>query len=443
MSSSPAISIDRVDKTYQLHKKSIGRLLHAFGIDRYLSRLAGEFQEFHALRNVNLEMERGERVGLIGSNGAGKSTLLKLIVGNLRPTRGHVTVNGDVQALMTAGAGFHPEYTGRENVLASMTARGLDSTAARRALEEITEFTELQKFIDQPFRTYSAGMQARLTFATATSLNPEILIIDEMLGAGDAYFLAKSAERVDHLVTQSGATVILVSHDMAAIQRFCHRVLWLDSGEIRDEGPTFEVSRRYQKWTRDRNEARLIEAGRRPDAEELSDSEHVWSGAAGMRIDNVDFLGGDGDSRRTFDADQPIQVVVSARATLEGELPLQVAVVVYRPDGVCQSQFVSELYSSRWSLNEIRDFQLHIPSPRYGNGRYLVSIGLYRSFAQHADPDFYEAHDREYEFEVQGNPWYHVGACRPDGEWTMNIATAKATSSPKPAKESPDSLHDD
>ena len=423
MSDPIALRFENVRKDYLLHTRPAGRILHALGLDRRLSWLAGPCQKFSALENIDLEVNRGERIGVVGSNGAGKSTMLKLLVGNLQPSSGQVLVNGDVQALMSTGAGFHPEYSGRENVLASLSANGLGPGRASTALDEIVSFTELEKFIDQPFRTYSAGMQARLTFATATAIEPEILIIDEVLGAGDAYFIAKSVERIEELVTESGATVILVSHDMTAIQKFSHRVLWLDEGRIRDQGPTFDVVRRYQKWMRDRNEARLIEAGRRTDAQELSQEEHIWSGATGLKIERVEFTDRSGRPQHIFETKEAIDVHVTVRSTGSGDMPLTVAVVFYRPDGTCQSQFLSDAIQGHWEPDSSRRFSLRIPEPRYGNGRYLVSIGLYKAFEEGREPEFYEAHDREYEIEVDGNPWYHVAATTPDSEWRMNVDT--------------------
>ena len=252
-----AIQIEDVGKTYKIHPSNLSRVLEAFGLLGPARRFLAPPRDFLALDGVNLSIRKGERIGIIGANGAGKSTLLKLIVGNLQPTHGRIDVDGEVQALMTTGAGFHPEFTGRQNAEASLSQLGLTTTEIDEAMKEIIEFTELDEFMDQAFKTYSAGMQARLTFATATAIKPEIVIIDEILGAGDGYFISKSTERIDRLVRESGATVLLVSHDLQTVQKFCDRAIWMERGRVRLQGPTLEVVKQYSLWLRGRTESRL------------------------------------------------------------------------------------------------------------------------------------------------------------------------------------------
>ncbi len=199
------------------------------------------------MSNVSLDVPRGHRIGIIGRNGAGKTTLLKLICGNFAPTDGKIEVNGTVQALMSIGLGFHPEYTGRENVQASLQYNGLSRDEYKQAMDGIVEFCELGDFLDQPFKTYSLGMQARLMFASATAIRPDILIVDEVLGAGDAYFVAKSKLRVEKLVS-SGCTMLLVSHSMQQVLELCDEAIWLDQGMIRMQGDAFSVVKAYEEY---------------------------------------------------------------------------------------------------------------------------------------------------------------------------------------------------
>jgi ABC-type polysaccharide/polyol phosphate transport system ATPase subunit len=217
----------------------------------------GAYDEFWALRGISLELERGDSLGLIGQNGAGKSTLLNIVCGRLQPSSGSVTVRGNVQALMELGTGFHPEFSGRDNILSSLAYQGVIGPEARRRLDEIIDFSELADFIDQPVKTYSTGMYARLAFSTATTIAPDVLIIDEVLGAGDAYFAAKCAERMRRLAKETGATVLFVSHDIQAVQRLCERAIWIDHGEIRMAGTAFDVSKAYYADVTAREEARL------------------------------------------------------------------------------------------------------------------------------------------------------------------------------------------
>ncbi len=246
-SSEVAIWFKNVSKIYRLHGSQKDQLIEALQLHRYGFRPRTAAKEFSALAHIDWKVQKGQRIGIIGRNGSGKTTLLKLICGNFSPTSGVVEVVGRVQALMNVGIGFHPEFTGRENIDASLHYNGLERAEHQTAVEGIIEFCELSEFIDQPFKTYSLGMQARLMFATATAIRPEILIIDEVLGAGDAYFVAKSKKRVDKLIG-NGCTMLLVSHSMSQILELCDRAIWLDQGEIRMEDSAFLVVKAYEEY---------------------------------------------------------------------------------------------------------------------------------------------------------------------------------------------------
>src|SRR5262245_45756601 len=246
MSKRTAIRLSGVGKMYKMFPSPLDSVLDALGIVRLMPWRRGRIREFWALRDVDFELKAGSRLGIIGRNGAGKSTLLKLIAGNVAPTEGEVRVDGTVQALLEMGAGFHPEFTGYENIRAALTYQGLTREQIEEAVGDIAAFTELGDFLAHPFKTYSAGMQARLAFATATVLRPEILIIDEIFGAGDAYFAGKSSERMNALVHDSGASVLLVSHAMDQITRYCDECIWIDRGRIVRRGPAMDVVSAYE-----------------------------------------------------------------------------------------------------------------------------------------------------------------------------------------------------
>lgn len=214
-----------------------------------------KFDEFIALNKIDLKIKKGEKVALIGRNGAGKSTLLRVISGQMRPDEGHVTLLGNVQALMELGTGFHPDFSGIENIRSSLAYQGKSSTQVSLLIDEIIEFTELEDFINRPIREYSAGMYARLAFAVATAVTPNVLIIDEILGAGDAYFVGKSIQRMKNL-TSHGATVIFVSHDMSAVQLLCERGVWIEQGVIKADGDILSVSKSYLASVREDEELR-------------------------------------------------------------------------------------------------------------------------------------------------------------------------------------------
>lgn len=248
MSSKMAVSLQNVGKMYRMYPTRLDMALDVTGLIRFFPRRKARAREFWALRNINLDIRKGERLGIIGRNGAGKTTMLKLLTGNLGITEGEIDVNGNVQALLTSGSGFHPEFTGYENIRSSLVYQGLDPDQIEAAVKDIAEFTELGDFLSQPFKLYSSGMQARLTFAAATVLNPDILIVDEILGAGDAYFAGKSLERMKNLVEDTGATVLIVSHALDQILQYCDECIWMERGRIVQRGPSLEIVKAYEQF---------------------------------------------------------------------------------------------------------------------------------------------------------------------------------------------------
>lgn len=203
------------------------------------------FKEFFALDGINLEVHAGEILGVVGRNGAGKSTLLKVISRVLAPKRGRVYLGGQVSPLLELGAGFHPELTGRENVMVNGTLLGRTMHELEQQLGAIIDFAELDTFIESPLRTYSTGMAARLGFAVATAWRPDILLVDEVLAVGDEAFRQKCNARMQGF-RDAGATVVMVTHNMQTVQEMCTRAVWLEHGRIRSEGTPQDVIRDYR-----------------------------------------------------------------------------------------------------------------------------------------------------------------------------------------------------
>lgn len=199
---------------------------------------------FTALKSLNFSVEKGECLGIIGKNGAGKSTLLSVLLGTSYPTEGEIKVNGKRTPLLELGAGFHPDLTGRENVVLYAVLLGLTRKEVSSRLDEIVKFSEIEQFIDMPVRTYSSGMYLRLAFSVAIHTNPEILLIDEILAVGDESFQKKSEQALVSLI-KSGVTTVFVSHNLEAIKTICNRAVWLDHGEIKAEGNSKEIVERY------------------------------------------------------------------------------------------------------------------------------------------------------------------------------------------------------
>jgi lipopolysaccharide transport system ATP-binding protein len=258
-----AITLTGLGKNYSLYNRPTDRVLDAFGLLRLFPWRKKDLRLFWALRGVSLRVQKGERLGLIGRNGAGKSTLLKLISGIVQPTEGQIIVNGSIQALMEMGTAFHPEFTGRENIHASLAYQGYSAHETAGHEEDIEDFVELGPFMDQPVKTYSAGMYARLAFAVSTAIRPDILIVDEILGAGDAYFARKCADRMKRLTQDSGATLLFVSHDISSVQQMCDRAIWIDRGQIIMDGAPLDVGKAYYAETLRLEEERLTRHNQR------------------------------------------------------------------------------------------------------------------------------------------------------------------------------------
>ena len=209
----------------------------------------GDHSHIWALKDVSFDIRQGEVVGIIGRNGAGKSTLLKILARVTKPTRGFAEVRGRMGTLLEVGTGFHPELTGRENVFLSGAILGMGKAEIRRKFDEIVDFAEVEKFIDTPLKHYSSGMQMRLAFAVAAHLEPEILLVDEVLAVGDIEFQKKCLGKMGD-VAKGGRTILFVSHQMNQIRRLCDRVLWVDAGHIRLDGPATNVVSQYESASR-------------------------------------------------------------------------------------------------------------------------------------------------------------------------------------------------
>ncbi len=206
----------------------------------------GKVRYINALRDIDLTVEKGESVGIIGMNGSGKSTLLKLLAGIYKPDSGRVYVNGRVASLVGLGIGFHPGFTGRENIFINGIILGLSKKEVKRRFDDIVKFAELEDYIDDPVRIYSDGMFMRLGFSIATNVDPDILLIDEILSVGDEYFRHKCAEKIAEF-RKMGKTMVIVSHESKAIEKWCDKAIWLNNGVIREIGTPGRVIDSYQE----------------------------------------------------------------------------------------------------------------------------------------------------------------------------------------------------
>lgn len=202
------------------------------------------YNEFWALRDINIQVEKGDVLGIIGFNGAGKSTMLKVVSGILKPTKGTTAIKGSIAPLIELGAGFDPELSGRENIYLNGAVLGLSKKMMNEKVEQIIEFSELEEFIDSPVKNYSSGMYARLGFSIATCIEPDILIVDEILSVGDYRFQEKSKQKIKYMM-ERGTTVIMVSHSIDQVKELCNKVIWLEKGTVKKSGGP-EILQEYQ-----------------------------------------------------------------------------------------------------------------------------------------------------------------------------------------------------
>jgi len=415
-----AIRLNDVSKIYSLHGSQRDQLISVLGLNRFGFKTSTPVKEFAALHGISLDVPRGHRIGIIGRNGAGKTTLLKLICGNFAPTQGEVEVNGNVQALMNVGLGFHPEYTGRENVDASLQYNGLGRDEYEQAMQGIIEFCELGDFLDQPFKTYSLGMQARLMFAAATAIRPDILIVDEVLGAGDAYFVAKSKQRVENLVS-SGCTMLLVSHSMQQVLELCNEVIWLDMGTVRMRGDALSVVKAYEEYIhgpvaslqKGHQESKFIldDASRQvvsangtdktivlqeptfqPHSSQLNfadittplnfeftaaDGVSRWDSVPGLKYCGFTIQTANGVTNQLVSM-RPARFLMTLRAELAGNFQCRYALAVYNYQGHCVADILSPMDTFDCNEDDLHSVQMIFNPLQLGPGEYLLSISVHK-----------------------------------------------------------------
>ena len=276
------IRVENLSKQYRIGQYEAAYKTLRESIMNVFSRRDGNRETIWALKDVSFQVNRGEVVGIIGRNGAGKSTLLKILCRVTEPTEGHAYINGRVGSLLEVGTGFHPELTGSENIFLNGAILGMRKAEIERKFDEIVAFAEIEKFIDTPVKRYSSGMYVRLAFAVAAHLEPEILLVDEVLAVGDVAFQKKCLGKMEN-ISKQGRTVLFVSHNMAAINALCDRVIFLDEGKIMEIGRTADVIAEYLSSIQKFSEQSLRERMDR-------------SGTGKARITNISLVSTDGET---------------------------------------------------------------------------------------------------------------------------------------------------
>jgi len=394
------VTFDKVSKIYRLFDSIGDHIWSLTGLDRYRFWRKTKFKEFPAIADLTFSIRSGERVGIVGRNGAGKTTLLKILSGALAPTSGSVHIDGPVQALMQIGLGFHPDFSGYDNMRSSLIYNGLDAEQTKRAVEEIVDFVELGDFLHQPFKTYSLGMRSRLQFATATAIHPDILVIDEVLGAGDAYFSAKSADRVKRL-TGSGCTLFLVSHGMQQVLQFCDRVLWLDSGKLVMDGPALDVVNAYEEfihsvldeigsvdpedkgansalpnWMRDKLLEEVLGRRQTPSGSSVT----RWGGEGPLRVKDLRVVDENHELLTKAKPGESFGIEIDIESERPGSFPLATAIVVYDENGHIVTRLVDQEEDRTFGPDETITVVAWMKSPIIGAGDYVFSASLHANW---------------------------------------------------------------
>jgi ABC-type polysaccharide/polyol phosphate transport system ATPase subunit len=360
-----------------------------------------------ALRDISFEITPGESVGLVGRNGSGKTTLLRLISGIIKPTEGRVAVGGRIGSLLELGAGFQPEFSGRENVFLNGSILGLSRKHIRRHLDEIIAFAELERFIDLPVRTYSSGMQMRLGFAIAAHLEADVLLLDEVFAVGDESFQRKCFGKISEF-KQRGGTILFVSHDASSVERLCERAVLLRQGEKAFDGPAHEAIVRYH--------AQLAEER---DPDERGAGLNEW-GSGEARVVEAMLTGADGAPRQQFLAGEPFELHMRIESEQALEAP-RILIEIRDRSGLVLLAAAEDLGALGWA-NGKRSLALcyAIDELPLADGRFFVRVGLTDSGGKH----LFHQLDRAAEFVVVPDG-ERLGLVRLQGHWINGASSEK------------------
>lgn len=411
-----AIDVDNVTRVYQKYSAR-----HRFKTFKSAIVKGNFFKSLRpdelvtALDGVNFKVEKGTTFGVIGENGSGKSTLLKVITGITKPTSGSVTVNGKVSALIELGAGFHPEISGRENVFINGIMLGLSKKEINAKFDEIVKFAELQEFIDAPVKTYSSGMHMRLGFSIAINVNPEILLIDEVLAVGDASFVPKCLDRIDDFRRRK-KTILFVSHDLATVEKICDRVVWLKEGKIKTMGEPKRVVDAYLQDVTDKQEEDFEK--RKQVVEEKSEweeerRENRW-GKREIEIKKVRVKSLDGKEKNVFSPNEGM-IVEMDLVSYSRIKDFVFGIGIFNSEGIC-------CYGTNTNLEQFEPVSIEgegkvacrIEKLNLVNGTYYLDIATHKK-----DGYPYDYHRNLYSFMVS-SLLRDDGIYRPEHSWKFS-----------------------
>ncbi len=399
--SSPAISGEPVVRVSHLSKRF--RLFHERNqsLKQSLLKLRrSSYEDFWALRNISFDVYEGETFGIIGHNGSGKSTLLKCLTKILQPDEGTVSVDGSISALLELGAGFHPELSGRENVYLNAAILGVSRRQVDERFDEIVEFSGLAQFIDTPVKNYSSGMFVRLGFAVAVNVDPDVLIIDEVLAVGDADFQAKCGDKIADF-RDRGKTIVLVTHGMSDVVRLCKRAAWIDHGNLRMIGPPQEITDAYMETAHEGRSVQYLDGLR-------------W-GTGEVQVASVEILGGDGEPVAFARSGEPHAIrlhLTSAQPVLAPEVVLSIydqnATLVSEISTRNRDAFIDQVHGNR-------TISFHLETLPLTEGSYEMSCSVVDESGQRE----YDVRSRFVKFDVLKGESGDKGLVTLGGTWDV------------------------
>jgi len=392
--SNSAVSVENVWKYFRLYHEKNQYLKSTL-----LRGRRARYDEFWALKGVDFEIPFGSTFGIIGSNGSGKSTLLKCLAGILSPDKGSVSCNGRMAALLELGAGFHPDLSGRENIYLNGAILGMTRSEIDRKLEEIIDFSGLEKFVDTPVKNYSSGMVVRLGFAVATNVDPEILIIDEVLAVGDESFQHRCHEKIESF-RQEGRTIILVSHGLMQVAQLCSTVAWLEKGVIQEIGPSYEVIGKY--------------AGQSHDAAPKIDGEigERW-GSHEAEITRAEFVNADGVPVHVLKTGEPISLQIDYTAHMPIKEPVFGIRITHLHGTNVWGSNTKRMGFQPATLNNSGTITLNIPDLPILAGTYDLTVAL---TDQHETYE-YDHWERRVRFDVVQYSSFDEGLIQIEANW--------------------------
>ncbi len=369
------IKVENLSKKYVLNKKKANNTLR--DVVTGLFRSGGKSDEneriLWALRDINFSVNDGDTVALVGSNGAGKSTLLKILSQIIKPTGGQAVLHGRVGSLLEVGTGFHQELSGRENIFLNGAVLGMKRVEIEKKFDEIVAFSEIEKFLETPVKFYSSGMYMRLAFAVAAHLEPEILIVDEVLAVGDLAFQRKCLNKMRE-TSEHGRTVLFVSHNMQAVTRLCSRAIWIDNGQIKQDAPAKEVVSNYLNSQTETSSGKIWENPADAPGNEIA------------RLRRVRVFDEKDDTNSAFDIRRPVFVEMTYQV-LQNEQILMPSFELYNEEGMCV--FTSNDLDENWRYKPrpsgIYKSTAQIPANFLAEGSFYVSVSLatYEPFNVH------------------------------------------------------------